>query len=347
MAEIVIRDRAAFGGIAASMDREGQRNMSEKSAVKIAIFAFDGITMFHLSVPQMVFDEVARLGLADWETAVFSGDGSPVRTAEGYEISGIAGPQTASDADIVVIPSWHRDGRPAGAELRQLLVSEHARGTTVAGLCLGTFPIADAGLLTGRRVVTHWRAFELLAERHADLCVDESVLYIDDDDVFTSAGTASGLDACLHLVRARLGAAAANQVARNLVIAPHRDGGQAQYIQRPLPTRTEDDPIAKILAWALNRLGEDLSVERLAREAHMISRSFVRLFKSSTGTTPAAWVRYRRLDEARRLLESTDRSIDRIAADCGFGSATTFRQNFAEAFRTTPTDYRRQFAAKR
>lgn len=313
--------------------------------MKIAIFAFDGITMFHLSVPQMVFDEVTRLGLAEWQTAVFSEDGSRVRTAEGYDISRIGDQQVAADADIVVIPSWHGDGRQAGRTLRNLLVREHARGATVAGLCLGTFPLADAGLLTDRRVVTHWQAFDLLADRHSDLSVDETVLYIDDGDVFTSAGTASGLDACLHLVRARLGASAANEVARSLVIAPHRDGGQAQYIQRPLPTRADDDPIAGILTWVLERLDEPLPVERLAREAHMSSRSFVRLFKDSTGTTPAAWVRTRRLDEARRLLETTDHPIDHIAADCGFGSATTFRQNFAEVFLTSPTEYRRRFEA--
>jgi len=313
--------------------------------MKIAIFAFDGITMFHLSVPQMVFDEVARLGLADWQTVVFSSEGAPVRTAEGYDISGIGDPRVAADADIVLIPSWYEDGRPAEDRLRQLLTSVHDRGATVAGLCLGSFPIADAGLLTGRRAVTHWRAFDLLVDRHPDLHLDEKVLYIDDGDVFTSAGTASGLDACIHLVRARIGAAAANQVARSLVIAPHRDGGQAQYIQHPLPASTGHDPIAKILAWALNRLDEPLSVDRLARQAHMSSRSFVRRFKTSTGTTPASWIRSRRLDEARRLLETTDRPIDRIAADCGFGSATTLRQNFAEAFGTTPSDYRRRFDA--
>lgn len=316
---------------------------SQRRDMKIAIFAFEGITMFHLSVPQMVFDEVARSGLASWQTVIFSSEGRSVRTAEGYEISGITGPEAAADADIVLVPSWYSDGRPAGDDLRDLLVRQHARGATIAALCLGTFPIADAGLLTDRRVVTHWQAFDLLSERHPDLRVDETVLYIDDGDVLTSAGTASGLDACLHLVRARLGAAAANQVARSLVIAPHRDGGQAQYIQRPLPAQTADDPIAKILVWALNHLDEPLPVQRLAEAAHMSPRAFVRLFRRSTGTTPAAWVRSRRLDEARRLLETTDHPIDRIAVDCGFGSATTLRQNFAEAFRTTPSEYRRRF----
>jgi transcriptional regulator GlxA family with amidase domain len=313
--------------------------------MRIAIYAFDGITMFHLSVPQMVFDEVSRQGLAPWETLVFSDDAGPIRTAEGYEIGGLNGPQAAAKADIVVVPSWHDDGRPATADLRRLLTREHDHGATVVGLCLGTFPLAEAGLLTGRRVVTHWHAFDLLAELHPSLSVDETVLYIDDGDVITSAGTASGLDACLHIVRTHLGASAANRIARSLVIAPHRDGGQAQYIQRPLPDGADDDPIADVLVWALNRLDEPLPVHRLAAAGHMSSRAFVRAFRRSTGTTPAAWVRSRRLDEARRLLETTDHPIDRIAADCGFGSATTFRQNFAEAFRTTPSDYRRRFDA--
>ncbi|MGZ1492668.1 GlxA family transcriptional regulator [Brevibacterium sediminis] len=313
--------------------------------MKIAIFAFHDITMFHLSVPQMVFDEVTRLGLADWQTVVFSADGGPVRTVEGYEISGVTDPITAGEADIVVVPSWYDDGRTADSKLLDLLRRSHERGSTIAGLCLGTFPLADAGLLNGRRVVTHWRAFGLLTDRHPDLILDEAVLYIDDGDVFTSAGTASGLDACLHLVRSRLGATAANQVARSLVIAPHRDGGQAQYIQRPLPMQADDDPIARTLGWALSHLDEPLPVRRLAQTAHMSPRSFVRRFRESTGTSPAAWVRSRRLDEGRRLLETTNLPIDRIAADCGFGGAATFRQNFVAAFRAAPSEYRRRFDA--
>ncbi|WP_210604151.1 GlxA family transcriptional regulator [Brevibacterium oceani] len=314
--------------------------------MRIAIFAFDGITMFHLSVPQMVFDEVTRLGAAEWSTVVFSADGNPIRTAEGYEIAGLSGAEAADGADIIVVPSWHEDARPAEPDLCRLLTKEHERGSTIVGLCLGTIPVADAGLLTNRHAVTHWRAFDRLIERHPELQVDESVLYIDDGDVLTAAGTASGLDACLHLVRSRLGAAVANEVARSLVIAPHRDGGQAQYIQRPLPARTGDDPISRVLDWALDHLGEPLTIADLAAAAHMSTRTFVRAFRSATGTTPAAWVRSRRLDESRRLLETTDHSIERIAAETGFGSVVTFRQSFTEEFRTTPSTYRRRFDAR-
>ncbi|MGO2643488.1 MAG: GlxA family transcriptional regulator [Brevibacterium sp.] len=313
--------------------------------MRIAIYAFTGITMFHLSVPQMVFDEVTRQGLAEWETVLFSDDNDPITTAEGYQITGVSGPKAASDAEVVVVPSWYDDGRPAGQPLRQLLATSHDRGATIAGLCLGTFPIADSGLLAGRKAVTHWQGFDQLTQRHPDLEIDDSVLYIDHGDVITSAGTASALDACLHMVRTRLGSEAANQVARSLVIAPHRDGGQAQYIQRPLPERADDDPISAVLDWAVNHLDESLSVERLAAIAHMSVRTFIRTFRSSTGATPASWVRMRRLDEARRALETTSRSIDQIAADCGFGSVVTLRQNFAAAFRITPSEYRRRFEA--
>lgn len=314
--------------------------------MRIAIYAFTGITMFHLSVPQMVFDEVARQGLATWETILFSDDAEPITTAEGYQITGVSGPEAASGAEVVVVPSWYDDGRPAGQPLRELLVASHDRGASIAGLCLGTFPIADAGLLAGRKAVTHWQGFDQLTARHPDLEIDDSVLYIDHGDVITSAGTASALDACLHMVRTRLGAAAANQVARSLVIAPHRDGGQAQYIQRPLPERADDDSISAVLDWAAHHLDEDLSVERLAEVAHMSLRTFIRTFRASTGATPASWVRMRRLDEARRALEATSLSIDQIAVNCGFGSVVTLRQNFAAAFKVTPSEYRRRFEAQ-
>jgi transcriptional regulator GlxA family with amidase domain len=206
--------------------------------------------------------------------------------------------------------------------------------------------VADAGLLSGRRAVTHWQAFESLAVRHPDVLLDQTVLYIDHGDVLTSAGTASGLDACLHFVRARLGAEAANKVARSLVIAPHREGGQAQYIERPVPPRSSEDPIARLLEWALGRLGEPLGVDRLATQAHLSRRTFIRAFRASTGTTPSAWIRTQRLDAARRLLETTDLSVDQVATDCGFGSAVTLRQNFATAFSTSPTEYRRHFDAQ-
>ena len=311
--------------------------------MRIAVYAFDEATMFHLAVPQMVFDEVARQGLARWETVLFSDRAGEITTAEGYRLGGVKGPGAADQADIVVVPSWFDDGRVLSDSLRRVLQGAHVRGAPILGLCLGAIPVADAGLLAGRRAVTHWQAFDSLAARHPDVPLDQSVLYIDHGDVLTSAGTASALDACLHVVRSRLGAEAANRVARSLVIAPHRDGGQAQYIERPVPPRATDDPISRLLEWALGRLGEPLTIDRLAAQAHLSRRTFVRAFRAATGTTPAAWVRARRLDAARRLLETTDLPVDQISADCGFGNAVTLRQNFAAAFSTTPTEYRRRF----
>ncbi|MDQ0824147.1 transcriptional regulator GlxA family with amidase domain [Arthrobacter sp. B2I5] len=318
----------------------------ERAKMRIAVYAFDGVTMFHLSVPQMVFDEVARQGLAGWTTVLFSDQEGGITTAEGYRLGEVEGPAAAKEADIVVVPSWFDDGRMLSGALRQVLQGAHGRGAPILGLCLGAIPVADAGLLAGRRAVTHWQAFDSLAARHPDVPLDQSVLYIDHGDVLTSAGTASALDACLHVVRARLGAEAANQVARSLVIAPHREGGQAQYIEHPVPQRSSDDPISRLLEWSLARLGEPLTIDRLAAQAHLSRRTFVRAFRAATGTTPAAWIRARRLDAARRLLETTDLSIEQISADCGFGNAVTLRQNFAAAFSTTPTDYRRRFDAR-
>ena len=312
----------------------------------IAVYAFDGITMFHLSIPQMVFGTVSRLGLADWKVSLFttasesaalsedtagpvegaspapstpSSRTASIRTSEGYILGGLGGPELAGEADIVVVPAWFADGRPAGEDLCSLLETAHARGACVVGLCLGAIPLAEAGLIGG------------------------SVLYVDHGDVLTSAGAASGLDACLHLVRTHLGAQAANEVARQLVIAPHREGGQAQYIERPVPRRADDDPIGRTASWALEHLSEPLPVERLARTARMSTRSFIRAFREATGAAPAAWVRAQRVREAQRLLESTDLAVEQVASVCGFGSAVTMRQAFARILSTTPSAYRRRF----
>ncbi|MFD6517932.1 GlxA family transcriptional regulator [Rhodococcus sp. NPDC060176] len=312
--------------------------------MRIAVYAFDGITMFHLAAPLMVFGELDRLGLStDWQTQLWSNRAGSVRTAEGYQIGEIAGPDTIDLADIVIVPSWPLSLAPISEELSFRITTAHARGAVIVGLCLGAFAIVDAGLLDGRSAVTHWEMIPQLVDRRVGIQVDPSVLYIDHGDVITSAGTAAAIDACLHVIRKHLGSAIATQVARGLVVAPHREGGQAQYIDRPLASHATDTTIGTVLDWALVRLDETLSVDRLARQARMSRRSFVRHFHRATGTTPARWVLERRLHEARILLETTGGSIDEIATACGFGSSVTFRQNFVSAFATSPTGYRRRF----
>lgn len=315
--------------------------------LKIAIHAFDGMTMFHLATPLLVFGEVSRLGLAPgWETVLFAEQGRAVRSAEGYLVDGVSGLEAVQDADLVVLPSWLPDLPDPSAELQGFIRRSHARGAVVAGLCLGAYPAARSGVLDGRSAVTHWGAAADMASRLPAVRFDESALYVDHGDVLTSAGTAAALDACLHLVRNRLGSAAAADVARHIVVAPHREGGQAQYIARPLQDPQLDGPLGKTIEWALANLDQDLEVEAMAAQAKMSKRNFTRRFKELTGLSPARWVLGRRLDEARQLLETTTWSVARIAGACGFGSAVTFRQNFARAYATSPSSYRARFASR-
>ncbi|GAB19113.1 putative AraC family transcriptional regulator [Gordonia effusa NBRC 100432] len=312
--------------------------------MRIAIYVFEGASLFHIAAPLAVFGEVGRVVRdIEWSTVLWSFGGQAVRTAEGNTLSGVAGPEVIDDADIFVIPTWPMDLPAADAGLCAALRAAHERGAVIVGLCLGATAIIDAGLLDGRAAVTHWGWIPQLTQRNPNVVLDTSVLYIDHGDVITSAGTAASIDACLHIVRRYLGASAANQVARYLVVAPHRDGGQAQYIERPVAPQPDGDPIGEVCEWALANLDGDLSVDVLAAQANMSRRSFVRNFRAATGTPPAQWVTDQRLDESRVLLENTRWGMDRIAHACGFGSAVTFRQNFVRRYTTTPSAYRARF----
>jgi transcriptional regulator GlxA family with amidase domain len=313
--------------------------------MKIVVHAFDGITMFHLAAPLIVFETASSLGLApEWRTTVWTSDARSIRTAEGLVMDELAGPETTADADLLVFPSWPNELPLPGPELIAIVEAAHQRGARIAGLCLGAFPVAASGVLDGRTAVTHWAAADALAAQRPAVDVQRSALYIDHGDVLTSAGTASAIDACLHVVRAELGSAAASTVARYLVVAPHRDGDQAQFVDHPVPPHHDPGPIADTIEWALAHLHQDLSVDALATHACMSKRSFTRRFRDATGTTPARWVLTRRLDAARTLLETTTWSIERIAQECGFASSVTFRQNFVGSLAITPTLYRRRFA---
>jgi transcriptional regulator GlxA family with amidase domain len=310
----------------------------------VAVVAFDRISPFHLSIPCTVFGENRTdLGLPEFSLRVCALTPGPFRTSVGFAISTPCTLADIDSADIVVVPSWPDDLPPPPVVLLDALRAAHARGARVVGLCLGSFVLAEAGLLDGRRATTHWLGASAFEQRYPRVTLDADVLYVDDGGVLTSAGSAAALDCCLYLVRERYGAEVANRLARRLVVPPHRAGGQAQYIEHPVPASASEDRLSETLQWALARLAQPLSLDRMAAQALMSRRTFTRRFRQLTGTTVGKWVLMQRLAQAQRLLECSDLSVERIAADCGLGAAVSLRQHFAAAFATSPSAYRRAF----
>lgn len=247
-------------------------------------------------------------------------------------------------AGTVIVPACCNVHDAPAAELLEALRAAHERGARVVSICTGAFVLAAAGLLDGRRATTHWRHADLLAKRYPRVTVDPDVLYIDDGGVFTAAGKASGMDLCLHLVRLDHGAAVANALARRLVVPPHRDGGQAQFITTPV-AGTGDHVLAGVWSWVLGRLDEPVTVAAMARQAHMSTRTLARHFHAATGLGPLQWLLSQRIRRAQELLETTDDGLDRIAARTGMGTATTLRRHFQRALGVSPGAYRRTFQA--
>jgi len=311
---------------------------------RIAVVAFDGISPFHLSVPCLVFGEDRGIaGVPRFEVKVCANEPGRLPTSAGFAIEVAHGLEAIARAGIVVVPSWHDDLRAAPEALLRALRAAHKRDAIVVGLCLGSFVLAEAGLLDGRRATTHWYLARQFADRFAQVRLVPEVLYVDDGDIVTSAGTAAGLDCCLHLLRRLCGAEAANRAARSMVVAPHRQGGQAQFIEQPLRPSARDDRLAEVLAWAASHLEEAHTLDALAERALMSRRTFTRRFRESTGTTVGRWLANQRLALAQRLLETSERSIEEVAGAAGFGSAISLRQHFAAALRTSPSAYRKGF----
>jgi transcriptional regulator GlxA family with amidase domain len=314
---------------------------SSSKPLKVAVIAFDGITPFHLSVPCLVFGTSPGAGAARFDVEVCSAEEGPLQTAAGFAIATRRGLAALGDADIVVMPAWHDDCRAAPPSLLGALRAAHGRGARVVGLCLGAFPLAEAGLLDGRTVATHWSAAGELARRHPRVNVNEEVLYVDEGDVLTSAGVAAGLDCCLHLLRRLCGAEAANGVARRLLVAPHRDGGQAQFIERPVPVTGSDDRLAQVLDWVARHPQREHDIDTLAARAAMSRRTFTRHFRRATGTSFKQWLLNQRMAHAQRMLETSSVSIDVVAQEAGFGTALSLRQHFRAALKTSPSAYRK------
>lgn len=310
----------------------------------MAVIAFDGMNPFHLSVPSLVFaprDTVANTPTFD--VCICSATDGALSTSAGFDIVPRHPWSTVDTADIVIMPTWHDDCRDAPIDIIDALRRAHARGARVMGLCLGAFPLAQAGLLNGKSASTHWAYAEKLATLYPRVKVDHDVLYVDEGDVMTSAGVAAGLDCCLHLLRQLCGAEFANRVARQLVIAPHRQGGQAQFIERPLPVSSSDSRFSEVLQWVSNHLDQPHSIDSLANRAAMSRRSFTRHFHQATGMSFKQWLLSQRLAHAQHMLEASTASSEVVAQQAGFGSALSLRQHFRTAFKTTPIAYRKLF----
>jgi AraC family transcriptional activator FtrA len=248
-------------------------------------------------------------------------------------------------SDLVIVSATPvRPGDQYPAEVLEVVRAAHAAGSTVLSLCSGSFVLGAAGLLDGRACTTHWRYVEAMEQAFPAARIDPRALYVDDGSIVTSAGTAAGIDACLHLVRRELGTAVATKIARRMVVPPQRDGGQRQYIDLPLPT-CEADSLAPLLTWMREHLAEEQPVRVLARRAAMSERTFARRFAAETGTTPGKWLLAQRLHHARALLESSDLAVETVAMRAGFGSAALLRHHFGAAVGVAPAEYRRTFRA--
>ena len=312
------------------------------AATRVAIAAFDQIRPFHLSVPCAVFGEAAG-AVPLFDVRVCAVESGELRSQIGFTIGTRYGLHELERAAIVVVPSWRDAREPAPEPLLAALRRAHRRGALIVGLCLGAYVLAEAGLLDGRRATTHWRWTELFTQRFPQVRVEPSVLYVDEGDVLTSAGTAAGIDCCLHVVRKQFGAEVTNRIARTLVVPPHRQGSQTQYIEQPVLATASDNPLTKTLSWAARHLDTPHTLDSLATKALMSRRSFTRHFRQHTGTTVGQWLLVQRLALAQRLLETTAQPIEWIAERAGFGSTLSMRQHFGATFNTTPSLYRREF----
>lgn len=310
----------------------------------VAVLAYHGVSTFGLGVTAEVFACGSRgEGVPQYDYWVTAVEPGVIRTDVGLPIVVESGLDRLSAADLAVVVCWDdiatRPPEPVLAALRAVV----DRGGRVLSQCTGAFVLAAAGLLDGRRATTHWNYAAELARQYPQVEVDPDVLYVDAGPVITSAGTAAGIDACLHVIRLEHGAAVANEIARHMVVAPHRDGGQAQFVPVLVDDAADGPDLAALRDWAFENLREPLTVADLARQVHMSPRTFARWFAAHTGTSPHQWLTSQRLTRAQELLERTDHGIEQIAADCGL-TPLMLRRHFARRWSVTPQTYRQRFS---
>ncbi|MFI1951377.1 helix-turn-helix domain-containing protein [Streptomyces xinghaiensis] len=328
---------------------EAARKLSGRRRREIvAVLLFSGGPIFESSIPLSVFGiDRQDAGVPRYRLLVCAGEEAPLRTTGGLELTAPYGLEALARAGTVVVPAWRSITSPPPMEALQALRRAHEEGARIVGLCTGAFVLAAAGLLDGRPATTHWMYAPTLAKRYPSVHVDPRELFVDDGDVLTSAGTAAGIDLCLHIVRTDHGAEAAGALARRLVVPPRRTGGQERYLDRSLPEEIGADPLAEVVAWALEHLHEQFDVETLAARAYMSRRTFDRRFRSLTGSAPLQWLITQRVLQAQRLLETSDYSVDEVAGRCGFRSPVALRGHFRRQLGSSPAAYRAAYRARR
>ena len=310
----------------------------------VVALAYDGLCTFEFGCTYEVFGlSRPELDRPWYRFEVCAAEPGPLRAAGGLAVQAPHDLALIEHADTVVVPGWRSPDAPASQALLDALARVPERGGRLVSICSGVFVLAAAGVLDGRRATTHWRYTEALARRFPRVEVDPDVLYVDEGPVLTSAGSAAGLDLCLHIVRRDHGTAVANNVARRLVLAPHRDGGQRQFVETPVASRVETRRLAALLDWLPAHIDESLTVGDLARQAGMSLRTFQRRIREMTGTAPGDWLIRQRVAHARHLAETTDLTIEQIATRSGFRAVETLRHHFRRRVGTTPTAYRRAF----
>lgn len=320
-------------------------NLRQISRPKVVVLAYDGLCTFEFGVAVEIFG-LPRPELGDewYRFAVASVDSGELRATGGIRIITDGDITLLESADLIVVPGWRGLDSPVPDALCGALRRASARGCQLLSICSGVFVLAASGLLNGRKATTHWRYIDALKARYPDIDVVEDVLYQDEGDILTSAGSAAGIDLCLHVVRRDYGMETANSVARRLVIPPHRDGSQPQQLSRPVAQLRESQRLGQLFDFLHTHLIEAHSVDSLARRVGMSQRTFLRRFEAATGTTPARWLINERLLRAKDYLESSRLSIDSIAEQTGFGQASTLRHHFRQQFALSPAQYRKQFS---
>ncbi|MDA8286733.1 MAG: helix-turn-helix domain-containing protein [Actinomycetota bacterium] len=319
--------------------------VQSKTATLVAVVVYDGVTLFELGVATEIFgtDHSQTLGVP-WYRFAVCGAAKTVTADGGLRLQAPHGLRHLARADTVIVPPCESPA-PIAKDVLAALGRAHRRGARLISLCTGALVLAQAGLLDERRATTHWSDCERLAQ-HRSVTVDPSVLYIDDGDILTSAGSAASIDLCLHVVRTDYGADIANRVARLLVVPPHRDGGQAQYIDAPMSTPDTLDLFGDTIAWMRRHLDDQITIDQLAQRAAMSPRTFARRFHATTGTTPYRWLLRQRVQHAQTLLETTDLPVEQIAQHSGLSDATNLRKHFNRVLRVSPQTYRRAFRSR-